>query len=115
MTESLQHARRAVLVCRAFHGEKPEGMTVRHLDGNNTNDRPYNLAWATQRVNQADKITHGTSLRGSRNHRTKLTEDDVRFIRAHPERAYLDLAAELGVTHGAISGVRSGKTWAWLP
>ena len=39
-------------VCEAFHGPKPfEGAVVMHLDEDNGNNRPENLAWGTQQQN----------------------------------------------------------------
>lgn len=108
-----RHLRRASLICTAYHGDRPGGMVVRHLDGSRTNDSAINLAWATQADNIADKVVHGTRQIGPLNNRTKLTLDQVAYIRAHPEKTYRGLAQELGVTTGAISGVRGGKTWAW--
>jgi hypothetical protein len=50
------------------------------------------LRWATKKENMADKIACGTSLRGKRNHNTKLTESDVYqqfvVIRRHPQRLW---------------------------
>lgn len=39
-------------VCEAFHGPKPfQEAVVIHLDEDNGNNRPENLAWGTQRQN----------------------------------------------------------------
>lgn len=39
-------------VCEAFHGPKPfEAAVVMHLDEDNGNNRPGNLAWGTQQQN----------------------------------------------------------------
>ena len=40
------------LVCRAFHGDPPEGKNVvLHLDENALNNKPENLRWGTQKEN----------------------------------------------------------------
>ena len=109
-----RYIRRASLVCEAFHGPRPSGFVVRHLDGSKTNDTASNLRWSSQSENMADKLIHGTWQIGNRNGNTKLTREQVEYIRAHPEKTYRGLAAELGVTTGAIRGVRKGLTWRWL-
>src|SRR4051812_19574137 len=43
--------RAAYLVALAFHGPRPAGLEIRHLDGDRTNDRPDNLAYGTHQEN----------------------------------------------------------------
>jgi group I intron endonuclease len=55
----------------------------------------------------------GAAQRGSANHAAKLTEDDVRAIRARlatGERGR-HLAAEFGVVESVVSLIKSGRTW----
>ncbi len=48
------------LVMLTFAGPEPEGMEVRHLDGDRTNSRLANLAWGTHAENMQDQRAHGT-------------------------------------------------------
>lgn len=48
------------LVAEAYHGSRPEGMEIRHLDGNPHNNRADNLTWGTHSENQRDRHRHGT-------------------------------------------------------
>jgi hypothetical protein len=48
------------LVAEAFLGPRHEGMQVRHLDGNPTNNHVSNLQWGTQGENNRDQVRHGT-------------------------------------------------------
>lgn len=48
------------LVTEAFHGPRPDGMQVRHLDGTRTNNAPENLRWGTASENAYDSVRHGT-------------------------------------------------------
>lgn len=90
-------------VCKAFHGQRPEwAEVVRHLDGDNQNNRASNLAWGTQKENVADTFRHGYKAWA------KLSHDDVRAIRSSRARA-VDLAARYGVSKGLIHGVRTGR------
>ncbi len=49
-----------ILICRTFHGEKPEpAYEVRHLNGKAWDNRPENLRWGTRKENVADRKVHG--------------------------------------------------------
>jgi hypothetical protein len=54
------HRMAHALVCEAFHGPRPDGQEVRHLDGSRDNNAPSNLAWGTKSENAKDRIRHGT-------------------------------------------------------
>lgn len=69
------------LVAEAFHGPRPDGMEVRHLDGDRLNNDATNLRWGTRSQNMRDKERHGTAPRGERHPHAKLTDTDVREIR----------------------------------
>ena len=106
-----KHARISALVCEAFHGPRPAGHVVRHLDGSRTNDAAANLAWGTQAENIGDKVAHGTNQIGERHPRAKLTESAIREIRAWIG-PYAPIAARFGVTTGTISAIRTKRIWA---
>ncbi|MEZ4449814.1 MAG: hypothetical protein R3B09_10085 [Nannocystaceae bacterium] len=57
--------------------------------------------------------TSALHKRGTQNPNARLDEDAVREILSSP-RSNRSLARELGVSHVAISNVRSGRTWGWL-
>jgi len=48
-----------VLVAEAFHGPRPDGQEVRHLDGDSLNNCVDNLAWGTGSENTLDQVRHG--------------------------------------------------------
>lgn len=48
-----------VLVAEAFHGPRPAGLMVRHLNDIKTDNRPENLAWGTMAENGADYVRNG--------------------------------------------------------
>jgi hypothetical protein len=56
------------LVAAAFLGPRPEGLEVRHLDGNKLNNRLDNLAYGTPSENSLDSIRHGTHPSASKTH-----------------------------------------------
>jgi hypothetical protein len=100
------------LVCEAFHGPRPEGQEVRHLDGNPANNNASNLRWGTHSENVIDSINHGTKFvpRGELQRTSKLTGQDILEIRSS-NQSQAELALKYGVTQGHISNIRSRKTW----
>lgn len=102
------------MVCEAFHGPRPTPKhLVAHGDGNPANNRADNLRWATYAENEADKRAHGRSLIGERHHQAKLTEQQVREIRARhgAGEQQKTLAAEFEVATYAIWSIVHRRTW----
>jgi hypothetical protein len=102
----------AVLILEAFAGPRPAGMQCCHNDGDCQNDAADNLRWDTRDANIADSIRHG-SMRGERNGRAKLNEEQVREIRrllaaGLPRK---QVAARFGVGWHVISFIHNGLTW----
>lgn len=56
------------LVAETFHGAGQPGEEVRHLDGDQTNNRADNLAWGSHSVNMHDSVAHGTHSMTRRSH-----------------------------------------------
>jgi len=112
-----RYVRRASLICAAFHGPRPRGHEVRHIDGSRQNDAPSNLAWGTHRENCADKAIHGTSQRGKLNGNSKITEAQARRVleRLAAGDTVSRIAKDLGVSRAAIYSIKNGTTWAWMP
>jgi hypothetical protein len=97
-------------VCEAFHGPRPRGQEVAHLNGVRDDNRPENLKWKTRSENHADKRDHGTHVQGEKIKWAKLTEDDVREIRKRTESTPV-LGREYGVSSAAIWLIRTGRNW----
>jgi hypothetical protein len=53
------------LVLLAFLGPRPEGLEVRHINGDPTDNRLCNLAYGTRKENCADSVMHGTKKIGA--------------------------------------------------
>lgn len=99
------------VVLSAFVGPKPLGQECRHLNGNREDPRLANLKWGTPTENTEDRKAHGTMPRGATHHAAKLTEQDIRSIRASDESARV-LAIRYSVATSAISNIRRRKAWA---
>jgi hypothetical protein len=80
--------KRATLVALAFHGPRPEGMIVRHLDNDTGNDRPENLEWATQSVNMFDRVAAGTHPFANKTHCPQGHPYDEENTRLYQGRRY---------------------------
>jgi hypothetical protein len=98
------------LVCEAWHGTRPEGHQAAHGDSNRRNNRPGNLRWATRRENFDDRMAHGTWPFGEGNGNRKLTEEQVKAIRAWS--GPLQAAADAFAVHiGTVERIRARKNW----
>lgn len=57
-----------VLVMLAFAGPKPDGLEVRHLNGDPQDNRLSNLSYGTRQENIRDKVLHAKPYRITSNH-----------------------------------------------
>jgi len=94
----------ARIVCDAFNGPPPDGSVCMHLDENSKNNRPENLAWGTQKEN-LNAVGFASKMRI---HFKRLTDDDVRAIRASDDRPSV-LARQFGVKPCTITNIRAGR------
>lgn len=56
------------IVLLAFIGPRPDGMDIRHLDGDPTNNRLANLKYGTKSENSFDAVRHGTHNNARKTH-----------------------------------------------
>lgn len=106
------------MMCEAAHGPRPsERHEAAHSCGRGNIGcvNPTHLYWATPRQNQMDRVSHGTSNRGSQQHLAKLTDEDVRSIRALAgTKRVFEIAALFGLHPSTVSQIIARKRWAWL-
>jgi hypothetical protein len=97
------------LIATTFLGPRPEGMDVRHLDGDARNNRADNLAYGTRTDNILDVYRIGRAWR-------KLTAEQALDIykRLQAGEKGRDLAREYGVREGTISAIKKGRTFSWV-
>lgn len=107
-----------IVMCRLAHGEPPTPDHVAAHNcgrGNQACCNPTHLRYATRSENQMDRIVHGTSNRGSRNGMSKLTEDDVRSMRAlKGQMTQARIAERFQVSLGSVRDILANRRWSWL-
>lgn len=101
------------LVLEAFTGSRPAGFVCRHLDGVKANNNASNLKWGTHKENQADRLGHGTAIRGESVHTNRLTLEQVLAIKKDC-RSSIVIGIDYGVSQSTIRKIRSGINWKWV-
>ncbi len=100
------------LVWTVLVGPIPEGMNVLHKCDNRPCVNTDHLFLGTQAENMADMITKGrqNKPKGEANGNAKLTEDQVRAIRAdaRPQRV---IAADYGVGKSLVGSIKLHQSW----
>lgn len=94
----------------------PKGLEVAHGCGNGHLGcvNPKHLSLKTPLQNTHDKFVHGTVTMGEKVHCAKMTEDDVRDIRALRQATgmqYRQIAKQYGVTDSCIRAICHRKNW----
>lgn len=106
-------------ICKKVHGEPP---TPEHQSAHSCGNghmmcvTPSHLSWKTPAENQADRLVHGTSNRGSRHGLSKLTEVDVsRIVRLLEAGAsQQSIADRNGISQTTVSQISRGERWGWF-
>lgn len=98
------------LVMHAFVGPCPEGLEVRHLDGDPENNYLANLVYGSGSENRADTYLHGSRATGERSHLAKLSDVQVAEIMAlrgvHSSRT---VATKFSVDSGYVRSLWRGE------
>ena len=104
------------LVAAAFIGPCPVGQQVRHGVLGKAVNTPENLSYGTCWENHQDQIRDGSTQRGTKHHKSKLTDADVLEIYqlAQKPRQGSALARRFNVSTSSISAIKLGKSWSWL-
>lgn len=97
------------------HGPIPEGMCVCHKCDNPCCVNPDHLFLGTLQDNSDDAAAKGRMYgwkrpRGEDSGRSKLTQDQVNFIRSSP-LSHQEVSILIGATVQRVKKIRSGKSW----
>ena len=105
------------LVAEAFIPNPENKPCINHIDGNKQNNCVENLEWCTYSENNKHAYKKGLkSAKGERNGMSKLTKNDVEFIRTHcvknsKEFGFVALGKRFGVNPKTIEHAYKGITW----
>jgi hypothetical protein len=102
------------LVCEAFHGECLPNMECCHRDGDPSNNSSSNLRWDYPKNNIKDREIHGTTAKGERHGKARLTEDAVREIRRlwlSGKMLQRQIANQFGIAEVTVSSIVTGRKW----
>ena len=91
-------------------GPIPEGMVVCHKCDTPACVNPAHLFLGTRTDNHADMVAKGRHQKGSRQWKAKVTEDDVRAIRAM-SGTHREVANQFGLTPAAVKAIRHRVNW----
>lgn len=116
------HASVHSLVARKYIGERPEGYTINHKDGNKRNNHVSNLEIIPHKENVRHAWEMGlcNPARGEAHGRSVLDEMKVLTIISMPKKAKNgrgkgfsngELSRHYGVSETRISAIRNGKEW----
>jgi HNH endonuclease len=92
----------------------PRPVLVLHRCDNPICVRPSHLRARDQTDNMRDILLRG---RANGRRRSRLTPDDVRAIRKRLKPGLnnlTEIAADYGITKGAVGHIKYGQSWAWL-
>ena len=98
------------LVAFTFLGPRPEGLDILHINGNPLDNRAENLMYGTRTANILDVYFQGKAWR-------KLTIYDVVEVRKMLKAGMrgVDIASKMGISQWAVSSIKRGRTFSWLP
>ncbi len=96
-----------------YVGPIPDGMSVCHKCDNPSCVNPDHLFLGDHFANMRDKMAkgRGNHLVGSSHPRSRLTEDDVRAIRADT-RFQVEIAKAFGIKQAQVSEIKRRVAWA---
>jgi hypothetical protein len=88
-----------------------------HNDGVRNNNYVYNLRWATAKENSADRVIHGTLPEGETHGKSKLTNEQVKYILnnyeydGHKKSSIYQLCKKFSVSKDTILKIIRGQIW----
>lgn len=86
---------------------------VNHKDGNKHNNCADNLEWVTNQQNRDHAIKEGLHTIGENCSWSKLTQEQVDFIRKHTEFTSPELSKIFNVAASTIRAIRQGRSWKY--
>lgn len=89
---------------------------VNHKNGIKDDNALTNLEWVTGSENQKHNVSMNPNRRGVGHSSSKLSEEDVKYIRQNPDKLdQSSLARKFGLHQSRISEIKNGRTYKDLP
>lgn len=86
---------------------------VNHKDGNKLNNCADNLEWVTNQQNRDHAVEEKLHTMGENCSWSKLTQEQVSFIRKHTELTSPELSKIFNVAASTIRVIRQGRSWKY--
>ena len=102
------------LVAQQYIPNPENKLQVNHKDGNKLNNCVDNLEWVTNQENRNHAIKNNLHFYGDKCSWSKLTSQDVIFIRNDNSHNITELSKMFNVTRSTIRNVKTGKSWKQL-
>lgn len=98
------------------HGTIPDGLCVCHTCDTPACCNPAHLFLGTKAENSADMIAKGRTRHGGRHWKTRMTEPDVRAMRAAVKAgvSIADVARAFGLNYYTAHSIVRGENWRYL-
>lgn len=107
-----------VLVAETFIPNPNNKPFVNHINGIKKDNRVENLEWVTHYENMTHAFNTGLIPNGERNHKSKLTDNDVIEIKdlyiKNPNLNQSELARKYQVTRSTINGIIKNRKWRFV-
>lgn len=84
---------------------------INHKDGDKTNNSVENLEWVSNQENRNHAVKNGLHLQGEKCPWSKLTQENVDYIRTHKDMKRTELAKMFNVSRTTISGIINNHSW----
>jgi hypothetical protein len=102
------------LMAETFLDNPKNKEQVNHINGIKTDNRLENLEWSTRSENQKHSILIGLrTTNGEKNSQSKLTEQDVLYIRNSKEKGSI-LAKKFNISHPTICDIIKHRSWTHI-
>lgn len=105
-----------VVAYEVWKGPVSKGMFVCHTCDNPPCCNPNHLFLGTAQDNKDDEVCKERHIRGSRNNTSKLSENNVEYIKQllNSGESPAKIARQFNVHRNSIYYIRDGKNWSWL-
>jgi hypothetical protein len=103
------------MICAETHGAPDVAMDAAHSCGNKACVSRRHLSWKSRAGNEADKIAHKTTNRGTKHGMAQLSDDEVRAIRSIGNtKSQRQIARDFGISQTAVWEILTRKKWTSL-